>query len=71
MKKYEELWNKMKDLIRSKTSNSDNYNKKFMKIKFDSGDHLKKMVELRNMIMVVSARTVFHEDKKYYHEVYF
>ena len=42
-----------------------------MKIKFDSGDHLKKMVELRNMIMVVSARTVFHEDKKYYHEVYF
>ena len=33
IKKYEELRNKTKDLIRSKTSNSDDYDEKFMKIK--------------------------------------
>ena len=28
MKKCEELWNKIKDIIRSKTNNSDNHDKK-------------------------------------------
>ena len=39
MKKYEELWIKIKDLIRSITKNSDDYDKKLMKIKFNSGDN--------------------------------
>ena len=36
-----------------------------MKIKFNSDDYLplKKMLELRNMVIVVKA--VFHEDSKY------
>ena len=33
IKKYEELWNKIRDLIRSITENSDDYDKKYMKIK--------------------------------------
>ena len=40
LEKYEELWNKIKDLIRSKTNNSDDYDEKYMKIKFDSDDDL-------------------------------
>ena len=39
-KKYRELWNKVRDLIRSITNNSDNYNIKYMKIKFNSDDDL-------------------------------
>ena len=35
IKKYEELWSKIRDLIRSMTKNSDDYNEKHMKIKFD------------------------------------
>ena len=37
-KRYEELWIKIRDLIRSITKNSDDYDEKFMKIKFNSDD---------------------------------
>ena len=40
MKKYEELWNKIRDIIRSKSNNSDNYDEKYMKIKLNSDDDL-------------------------------
>ena len=66
LKKYEELWNNIRDLIRSITKNSDNYDEKYMKFKFNSNDDspLKKTLELHNMVIVV--RSVFHEDSKYY-----
>ena len=38
IKKYEELWSKIRDLIRSMTKNSDDYNTKYTKIKFNSDD---------------------------------
>ena len=38
--KYEELWSKIRDLIRSKTNNSDDYDEKYMKIKFNVNDNL-------------------------------
>ena len=40
IKKYEELWIKIRDLIRSITKNSDYYDEKYMKIKFNSDDKL-------------------------------
>ena len=36
LKRNEELWNKIRDLIRSKTNNVDNCDKKDMKIKLTS-----------------------------------
>ena len=36
MEKYEELWTKIKDVIRSKTNNSNKYDEKYMKIKIIS-----------------------------------
>ena len=58
-KKYKEPWNKIRDLIRSRTNNSDNYNEKYMKMKFNSNDDspLKKTLEHHNMILIV--RSVF------------
>ena len=47
-KKYGELWNKITVLIRSITNNSDNYNKKYIKIKFHSDDNL----PLKNVNMI-------------------
>ena len=38
--KYEELWSKIRDLIRSKTNDSDDYDEKYMKIKFNVDDDL-------------------------------
>ena len=37
IKKYEELWTKIRDLIGSITKNSDDYDKKYMEIKFNLG----------------------------------
>ena len=40
LKKYEELQNNIKGLIRSITNNLSNYDKKYMKTKFNSDDGL-------------------------------
>ena len=55
----------MRDLFRS--ANNESYDKKFMKIKFNSDKYLplKKTLELLNMIVVV-----FHEGNKYYPQVF-
>ena len=68
-KKYTELWSKIRDLIRSMTKNSNDYDKKYMKIKFNSDDKLplNKTIEIPSMIIVV--RAVFHENIKYYPQV--
>ena len=34
--KYEELWSKIRDLIKLITKNSDDYDEKYMKTKFNS-----------------------------------
>ena len=64
LKKYEDLWTKIWDLIRSRTNNSDDFDEKYENQFFS--DHnlpLKKTLELRNMIIVV--RSVFHDSSKY------
>ena len=70
LKHYEELWNKIRDLIGWITINSDNYDVKYMKIKFNSDYDLllQKTLELDNMI--IAARFVFHEDNKYYPQAF-
>ena len=40
IKKNEELWSKIKDLIRSLTKNSYDYDEKYMKMKFHLDDEL-------------------------------
>ena len=66
IKKYEELWSKIRYLIGLITKNSDDYDEKYMKIKFNSDDELplNKTIETPSMIIVV--RAVFHENNKDY-----
>ena len=68
--KYEELWSKIRDLIILITKNSDDYDGEYMKIKFNSDDELplNKTIEIPCMIIV--ARAVFHENNKYYPQVF-
>ena len=40
IKNYEELWRKIRDLIRSITKKSDDYDEKYIKIIFNSDDEL-------------------------------
>ena len=60
--KNEQLWSKMRVLIRSVAKNSDKYDENYMKIKFNSNDELplNKTIEIRSMIIVV--RTSFHDN---------
>ena len=55
LKKHEELWSKIRDMIRTMTRNSDIYDKKYMKIKFNSDDNLplNKTIDLLIMTIVV------------------
>ena len=71
-KQYEDLWIKIKGLIRSITKNSDDYDydDKYMKIKLNSDDELplNKTVQIRTITMVV--RAIFLENNKYYLQVF-
>ena len=40
IKRFEEMWSKIRDLIKSVTKSSDDYNEKYMKIKFNSDNEL-------------------------------
>ena len=68
--KYEELWHKIRGLIRSINKNSDDYDRKYMKIKFNSEDELplNKKIEIPSMIKNVKA--ICHETDKYYTQVF-
>ena len=55
IKKYEELWIKIRDLTRSVTKSLDDYDEKYMKVKFDSDDNLplNKIMEIPLKIIAV------------------
>ena len=65
-----ELWIKIRDLIRSINKNLDEYDEKYMKIKFNSDGKLplNKAIEIPTITIVV--RAVFLENKKYYPQVF-
>ena len=66
IKKYEELWIKIRDLIRSVTKKSDDYDKKYMKIKLDSDDELPPNKTVEIPVMVIVVRATYYENNKYY-----
>ena len=70
IKKYKKLWSKIRDWIRSITKNSDDFNEKYIKIKFNSDDELSlnKAIKIPSITIVVS--TGFHENDKYYPQVF-
>ena len=57
IKQYEELWSKIRDLIRLISKSSDDYDKKYMKTIFNSGDELSlnKTIEITTIIKVVTV----------------
>ena len=72
IKKYEELWSKIRDLIRSVTKNSDDYgyDEKYTKIKFDSDDELPRNKTMEIPTITIVVRAIFLENSKYYPQVF-
>ena len=84
--RYRELWYKIKNLIECNSikhsstekinrgeyssTKAGEYEKDFLKIKFNSDDNLSlnKILELHNMTIVI--RSIFQEDGKYYPQIF-
>ena len=66
IKKYEELWTNIRDLIKSVIIESDEYDEKQMRIKFDTDDKLPPNKTIKIPIITTVVRAVFHENNKYY-----
>ena len=58
IKKYKEMWIKIRDLIRSMTKISDDYDEKYMIIKFNSDEKLppNKTIEIPTMKIIFQWR---------------
>ena len=70
IKEYEELWNKIRNLIRSIIKNSDDYDKIYTKIKFNSDANLTINKAIENLSMIIVVRAICHENNKYYTQVF-
>ena len=68
-KKYEELWIEIRDLLRSITKNSDNYDEKHMKIKFNSDNVLLLSKTIKIPTVTIFVRAAFYKNNKYYPKV--
>ena len=52
------------------TKNSDDYDEQYMKIKFNSDDELPLNKTIEIPVMIIVVRASFHENKKYYPQVF-
>ena len=68
-KRYGKLWSKIQDLIRSITENSEDYDEKYVKIKFNSDNKLPLNKTVEISIMAIVARAIFLDNNKYYPQV--
>ena len=70
LKKYNDAWNGIKNKIEEVSSDKCDYEKDYMKIKFDSDDDLPLNKPLKFLNMTIITRSVFEEDGKLYPQVF-
>ena len=64
--KYSDVWNGIRDKIKEINSDECDYEKDYMKIKFNSDDNLPLNKALKFHNITISIRSVFEEDCKLY-----
>ena len=70
LKKYNDVFNGIRDKIKEINSNECDYEKDYMKIKFNSDDDLPLNKSLKFRLMTLTIRYVFEEDGKLYPQVF-
>ena len=70
LKKYTDVWNGSKGKIKEISSGECDYEKDYIKIKFNSDDNLPLKKPLKFHSMTITIRSVFEEDGKLYPQVY-
>ena len=66
LKKYNDVWSRIRNKIKEMRSGECDYEKDYMKIKFNSDDNL----PLKFNNMTITIRSVFEEDGKLYSQVF-
>ena len=70
LKKYNDVFNGIRDKIKEVSSDECDYEKDYMKIKFNSDDDLPLNKPLKFHMMTIIIRSVFEEDGKLYLQVF-
>ena len=70
IKTYEELWIKIRNLIRSVNKKSDDYDEQYIKIKLNSDNKLPLNQTIEIPVMVIVIRAIFMKSSKYYPQVF-
>ena len=69
--KHAEVWGGIKDQIEKINNGELEENEKdYMKIKFNSDDHLPMNNQLKFLSVTIIVRSVFEEDGKYYPQIF-
>ena len=69
-KKYNDIFNGFRNKIKKVSGNECDYEKDYMKIKFNSDDDLTLSKQLKFHNMIITIRSVFEEDGKLYPQVF-
>ena len=70
LKKYNDVWNGIKSKIKEISSGECDYEKYYMKIKFNSDDDLPLNKPFKFHNMTITIRSVFEEDGNLYPQVF-
>ena len=70
LKKYNDVWNGIKKKIEEVSSGECDYEKDYMKIKFNSDDNLPLNKPLKFHSVTITIRSVFEEDSKFYPQAF-
>ena len=70
LKKYNDAFNGIRNKIKKISGNECDYEKDYMKIKFNSDDDLPLNKQLKFHNMIITIRSVFEEDGKLYPQVF-
>ena len=70
LKKYNDVWNGIKNKIKEVSDSECDYEKDYMKIKFNSDDNLPLNKPLKFNLMTITAISVFEEDDKFYPQLF-
>ena len=66
LKKYSDVWNEIKNKVKEVDDSECDYDKDYMKIKFNSDDNVPLNKPLKFHSMTITIRSVFKEDGKLY-----
>ena len=69
-KKYNDVWNGIRDKIKEVSSGECDYEKDYLKIRFNSDDNLPLNKPLKFDNMTITIRSVFEEDGKLYLQIF-